>query len=151
MAVAVGLCILTAGLLIFFLMPRDITISSNRPFLQPEQIDINVTAKFANFTVIVSVELIYFSSFHFLFFINIHCQKSLYCSLSIVTPIGLYCSTSLYSQTCHRRCLFIVATYCLYSLLSVTCLLFYSLFNLNAMVLIQHSQRLPLFCTEMTN
>ncbi|GFR98502.1 transmembrane protein 106B [Elysia marginata] len=51
-AIAVGLCILTAGLLIFFLMPRDITISSNRPFLQPKHIDINVTAKFANFTVI---------------------------------------------------------------------------------------------------
>ncbi|GFN73758.1 transmembrane protein 106b [Plakobranchus ocellatus] len=33
-------------------MPRDITISSNRPFLQPKHIDINVTAKFANFTVI---------------------------------------------------------------------------------------------------
>ncbi|RUS79547.1 hypothetical protein EGW08_012677 [Elysia chlorotica] len=51
-AIAVGLCIVTAGLLIFFLMPRDITISSNRPFLQPKHIDINVTAKFANFTVI---------------------------------------------------------------------------------------------------
>lgn len=51
-AIAVGLCILTAGLLIFFLMPRDITISSNRPFLEPKHIDINVTARFANFTVI---------------------------------------------------------------------------------------------------
>uniref|UniRef100_A0A2C9LM39 Uncharacterized protein n=1 Tax=Biomphalaria glabrata TaxID=6526 RepID=A0A2C9LM39_BIOGL len=51
-AIAVLLCALTAGLLIFFLMPRDITISSNRPFLQPKHIDINVTAKFANFTVI---------------------------------------------------------------------------------------------------
>ncbi|CAL1542042.1 unnamed protein product [Lymnaea stagnalis] len=49
--IAVTLCVVTGGMLIFFLMPRDITISSNRPFLQPKHIDINVTAKFANFTV----------------------------------------------------------------------------------------------------
>ncbi|KAH9499239.1 hypothetical protein Btru_004504 [Bulinus truncatus] len=50
--IAVLLCVITGGLLIFFLMPRDITISSDRPFLQPKHIDINVTAKFANFTVV---------------------------------------------------------------------------------------------------
>ncbi|CAG5122862.1 unnamed protein product [Candidula unifasciata] len=49
--IAVTLCVLIGGLLIFFLMPRDITISSNRPFLQPRSIDINVTAKYANFNV----------------------------------------------------------------------------------------------------
>jgi hypothetical protein len=49
--IAVLLCVTTGGLLIFFLMPRDITISSNRPFLQPKHIDINVTAKYANFNV----------------------------------------------------------------------------------------------------
>ncbi|BFY98758.1 hypothetical protein BsWGS_01798 [Bradybaena similaris] len=49
--IAVTLCVLVGGLLIFFLMPRDITISSNRPFLQPKYIDINVTAKYANFNV----------------------------------------------------------------------------------------------------
>ncbi|XP_035825337.1 transmembrane protein 106B [Aplysia californica] len=50
-AIAVSLCVVTGGLLIFFLMPRDIVISSNRPFLQPKHIDINSTSRFANFTV----------------------------------------------------------------------------------------------------
>lgn len=63
--IAVSLCVLTGGLLIFFLMPRDITVSSNRPFLKPKHIDINVTAKYANFNVTVSVWSFKVNSFIF--------------------------------------------------------------------------------------
>jgi len=52
--IAVSLCAITAGLLIFFLMPRDIILSSNRPLLQPTYIFVNATPPnyFANFTVV---------------------------------------------------------------------------------------------------
>lgn len=53
-SIAVSLCAITAGLLIFFLMPRNIVLSSNRPLLEPTFIKVNDTPPdyFANFTVV---------------------------------------------------------------------------------------------------
>ncbi|KAK7453919.1 hypothetical protein BaRGS_00039610 [Batillaria attramentaria] len=50
--IAVFLCLLTAGLCMFFLFPRDVIVSSNRPLLQPAYLDLNVSATFVNFTVV---------------------------------------------------------------------------------------------------
>ncbi|XP_076461667.1 transmembrane protein 106B-like [Babylonia areolata] len=50
-AIAVFLCVGTAGTCMFFLFPRDVVISSTRPLLQPIFLDLNVSAMFVNFTV----------------------------------------------------------------------------------------------------
>lgn len=49
--IAVFLCLLMAGLCMFFLFPRDVIVSSNRPLLEPIFLDLNVSATFVNFTV----------------------------------------------------------------------------------------------------
>lgn len=49
--IAIMVCVLTAGTSMFFLFPRDVVITSNRPLLQPVFLDLNVSATFVNFTV----------------------------------------------------------------------------------------------------
>lgn len=52
--IAVALCAVTAGLLMFFLMPRNIVITSNNPFLQPTYAFVynKPPGHYANFSVI---------------------------------------------------------------------------------------------------
>jgi len=44
-AIAVALCLIAGGLLLFFLFPRTVNISSSQPTLHPTNIYLNVSAK----------------------------------------------------------------------------------------------------------
>ncbi|KAK3108563.1 hypothetical protein FSP39_010697 [Pinctada imbricata] len=48
---AVSFCVITAGLLIFFMFPRDVTLSSNVKLLLPSDLVINKEEQFVSFTV----------------------------------------------------------------------------------------------------
>lgn len=50
--VAILLCLITAGLCMFFLFPRDVVVTSNRPLLEPLRMLLNVSAYFVNLTVV---------------------------------------------------------------------------------------------------
>ncbi|KAJ8314090.1 hypothetical protein KUTeg_008651 [Tegillarca granosa] len=49
---AVLICLLAAGLLLFFLLPRNVTIQSNKPLLLPQNLTINKTEKFVDFIIV---------------------------------------------------------------------------------------------------
>ena len=52
---AVLLCILSAGLLVFFMFPRSVMLESTKPYLDPTgTVAVNVTEQYVNFEVIVS-------------------------------------------------------------------------------------------------
>ncbi|KAK7110895.1 transmembrane protein 106B-like isoform X2 [Littorina saxatilis] len=44
-------CLLVMGLCLFFLFPRNVVVSSNRPLLKPLSLDLNTSASFVNLTV----------------------------------------------------------------------------------------------------
>ncbi|XP_035825310.1 transmembrane protein 106B [Aplysia californica] len=50
--IAVIICAIVAGLLVFFLMPRDITLSSSSPFLLSHHVNINSTANTVTLDVV---------------------------------------------------------------------------------------------------
>ena len=54
---AIALCLLATGLCAFFLFPRDVVITSNRPLLEPLKLQLNYSASFVNITVVVSLVL----------------------------------------------------------------------------------------------
>jgi len=56
--IAVLLCFIAAGLLLFFLFPRTVSLSSTEPFLHPTNIYVNVSASILFFTVTVCLLLI---------------------------------------------------------------------------------------------
>jgi len=57
-AVAVTLCFILGGLLLFFLFPRTVNLSSTQPVLRPTNIYINVSAKILSMTVTVRFYLV---------------------------------------------------------------------------------------------
>ncbi|KAL3832499.1 hypothetical protein ACJMK2_024138 [Sinanodonta woodiana] len=48
---AVFLCLATAGLLVFFIFPRDVQLKSQRPYLHPSQVYVNVSESFVSFFI----------------------------------------------------------------------------------------------------
>ena len=50
-AVAIVLCLLTAGLLLFFLLPRSVELKSFMPSLTPKHMYINVSQSFVSLTI----------------------------------------------------------------------------------------------------
>ena len=57
MVTAVALCFIVGGLLLFFLFPRDLSLTSNEPNLQPTNIYVNVSAGLLFMTVTVRFTL----------------------------------------------------------------------------------------------
>jgi len=53
--IAVALCLIAGGLLLFFLFPRTVNISSTQPVLRPTNIYLNVSAKVLFMTVVVCI------------------------------------------------------------------------------------------------
>jgi len=51
--IAVALCFIVGGLLLFFLFPRAVSLTSTQPALQPTNIYVNVSANILSFTVTV--------------------------------------------------------------------------------------------------
>lgn len=49
---AVFICLLAAGLLLFFLLPRNVTMQSNSPLLLPQNLTINKVKKFVEFVIV---------------------------------------------------------------------------------------------------
>ena len=55
---AILLCVTAAGLLVFFMFPRDVVLTSTRPYLDPVgSVTVNVTKQYVNFEIIVSKHL----------------------------------------------------------------------------------------------
>lgn len=54
---AIFLCLLVAGLLLFFLCPRDVTLRSNSPYLLPHNLHINLTQEYVHFYIINRVNI----------------------------------------------------------------------------------------------
>ncbi|KAL3832611.1 hypothetical protein ACJMK2_024241 [Sinanodonta woodiana] len=48
---AVFVCLLTAGLLVFFMFPRDVQLKSQSPYLYPSQVYVNTSENFVSFFV----------------------------------------------------------------------------------------------------
>ena len=52
---AIVLCLAAAGLLVFFMFPRDVVLQSKRPYLDPVGVvAVNVSKQYVNFLIIVS-------------------------------------------------------------------------------------------------
>lgn len=55
--IAIFLCLLVGGLLLFFLCPRDVSLNSNRPYLLPHNLYINETQEYVHFFIINRVNI----------------------------------------------------------------------------------------------
>jgi hypothetical protein len=55
---AIAVCLVTAGLLIFFMFPRDVKLSSNVKLLLPHNLTIDKKNMFVNFFIVVSCWMI---------------------------------------------------------------------------------------------
>ena len=54
-AIAIALCLLIAGLLLFFLLPRSVKLESSMPEITPKRTYINKTEEVVSLTIEVSV------------------------------------------------------------------------------------------------
>jgi len=77
--VAVALCFILAGLLLFFLFPRTVNLSSMQPVLHPTNIYLNVSAKILSMTVTVRFDLVCYMSRNFAVFFVLCSSHSIAC------------------------------------------------------------------------